>query len=277
LDPAQVSRAAQLRICRPTRPSSPPCDSERDATATPRPNLVQAACAQADRARVAPPGRAQDFPRAVPSSCAHAQRCRARARRPRCSDRSCPKPLFRARLSVSRPRARSRRPAVSTSSRYSAATLARRQPTCPVRLEGEHAVHVTAIFLASHHRGKISPSRAPPLRHIAPPVASAPHVVVPPPQAASVAAPCASKRPPSVLPSRRPKPPAVHRFPFLPWKPHRRQPPSAADRARHHLLKDHCRPGHLSEHSSSGPRRLIDPSPASPLRPLHATAGSLPR
>jgi hypothetical protein len=134
LDPAQVSRAAQLRICRPTRPSSPPCDSERDATATPRPNLVRAACAQADRARVAPPARAQDFPRAVPSSCAHAQRCRASARRPRCSDRSCPKPLFRARLSVSRPRARlprSRLRKVPTPSRVDVEPLQRRHTCAP--------------------------------------------------------------------------------------------------------------------------------------------------
>jgi hypothetical protein len=79
------------------RPSSafagPPGQVLHRATASvmrPR-RRAQISCRQPARKPTAP---AQDFPRAVPSSCAHAQRCRASARRPRPSRSARARPRF---------------------------------------------------------------------------------------------------------------------------------------------------------------------------------------
>jgi hypothetical protein len=61
---------------------------------------------------------------------------------------------------------------------------------------------------------------------------------------------------------RRAKPSVVRLFPFLPWPLLQRQLPPATDWTRRSLLKDPCDLGHLSNHASSDPRRLIDLPPA---------------
>jgi hypothetical protein len=60
---------------------------------------------------------------------------------------------------------------------------------------------------------------------------------------------------------RRAKSSVVRLFPFLPWPLVQRQLPPVADRTRRRLLKDPCDLGHLSNHASSDPRRLIDLPP----------------
>jgi hypothetical protein len=51
-------------------------------------------------------------------------------------------------------------------------------------------------------------------------------------------------------------------FPFLPGPLLQRQLPPAIDQTRRCLLKDPCDLGHLSNHASSDPHRLIDLPPA---------------